>query len=206
MDSKFIFSCYEIETMPGDAIVIPAIKSFDLENLGVISKASLTFSQRVTFILRELPALGETTLMWAMGAAAGAALPERLLRNEDGSALRIRATWKGEPVEVGSPPLGPSAPDWSAMGERTIAALSHLFARVGKGQCVLLDSDCFGHLDQRHRTNAFRLIEESPTQVIAFFPHRFLEEIPRSLRTGPVYKIVPDPSDNKRSCIAEIEL
>lgn len=206
MDSRFILSCYDIEQVAEDVIVIPAIKSFELKDLGVISEAALNFPHRVTFIFRELPALGETTLIKAMAAAAGAALPLDLLRGRGVSDLRISAVWKCEQVEVCAPPLGPSAPAHSAMGERVIAALTHLLARVGAGQCVILGSDCFRSLDKRHRTNAFRLIEESSAQVVAFIHQILQEEIPAGLRQEPTYKIVQDPSDSRRSCIAPVML
>jgi hypothetical protein len=206
MNSRRSFLPDDIEDIAGDAMIIPAIKSFELENLGVITKASLHFTQRVTFVVRELPALGETTLIRAMAAAAGAALPLTLLRSEDCESLRISAVWKCDPVEVRTPPLMSQAPPHSAMGQRTIAAVTHLLARVGSGQCVILGSDCFGCLDQRHRTNAFRLLEESSAQVVAFIHHSLQEEIPAGLRKEPAYKIVPDPSDSKRSCTTRVEL
>ena len=58
--------------------VIPAIESFQLDNAGILTHASMTFPERVTFVVRQRRAEGETTLITAMSASAGLALPEGL--------------------------------------------------------------------------------------------------------------------------------
>jgi hypothetical protein len=174
----------------GEIAVIPAIDSFELVNAGIVTRASMTFPERVTFVVRQRRAEGETTLITALCAAAGLPLEYGLPPIINGQPMSICAKWKRElrhaRAAAYSLPKPPSAP----MAEKTMAVLRGALTCLGKDHCLIVGSDCFWNLDQRHLPDLIRLMTISACQLIVFLRVSKTREPLEAIKPSTVYEFV----------------
>ena len=174
--------------------VIPAIESFQLDNAGILTHASMTFPERVTFVVRQRRAEGETTLITAMSAAAGLALPEGLPPILNARPMSICAKWEHKvgharnrmDYRCQDPLEAPAA-------ERSISVLRDLLPRVSRDFCIILGSECFRHFDQRHFPETIALLKDSVCQLIVFIPANKTGSFLPSVKPASIYEFVELP-------------
>ena len=174
----------------GEIAVIPAIDSFELVNAGIVTRASMTFPERVTFVVRQRRAEGETTLITALCAAAGLPLPCGLPPIINGQPMSICAKWKRElnhsrnvDYSLRKPPDLPAA-------EKNMVVLRDLLTCLGKDYCVIVGRECFWNLDQRHLPDLIRLMTISACQLIVFLSVSITRDPLDTIKPSTVYEFV----------------
>lgn len=148
--------------------LIPAIQSFHLENAGVVSRASMNFPGKITFVFRQRHAEGESTLIHAICAAAGLPLPHGLPAVLDGKTMSIGAKWKRQLSPARNVDFTPAESASRPGAEMALSALRDLLLRAGGEYCAVVGSDCFSHMDQRHLPEVVRLLNDAKRQSIVF--------------------------------------
>ena len=140
--------------------------------------------------LRQRHAEGETTLITALCAAAGLPLPYGLPPVLNGEPMSICAKWKHELSHSGNTnytfPKPPDAP----MAEKTMAVLRDALTCLGKDHCLIVGSDCFWHLDQRHLPDLIRLMTISACQLIVFLSVSRTRDPLDTIKPSTVYEFV----------------
>ena len=149
--------------------VIPAIESFQLENAGIVIRASMTFPGRITFVFRQRRAEGETTLMSGLCAAAGLPLTRGLPPVLNGKPMSISAKWKRPLRHHSNVDFTPADPADGPTAEVALSAVRDVLSRTGAELSVVLGSDTFTHMDHRHLPEVVRLVNSAACQVIMFF-------------------------------------
>jgi hypothetical protein len=172
----------------GEIAVIPSIDSFEVVNAGIVTRASMTFPKRVTFVVRQRHAEGETTLITALCAAAGLPLPYGLPPIINGQPMSICAKWKRELSHRRNVDYSFQKPPDAPMAEKTTAVLRDALTCLGKDHCLIVGSECFRNLDQRHLPDLIRLMTISVCQLIVFLSVSRTREPLDTIKPSTVYE------------------
>jgi hypothetical protein len=173
--------------------VIPAIESFHLENAGVVSRASMNFPGKITFVFRQRRAEGETTLMSGLCAAAGLPLTRGLPPVNNGKPMSIGAKWKRPLRHLDNVDFTPTKPPDGPTAEVALGVVSDLLSRMGAELCAVFGSDTFSQMDGRHLPEVVRLLNGAKCQSIMFvWPEKagFLLD---QIKPSAVYEFVELP-------------
>jgi hypothetical protein len=174
----------------GEIAVIPAIESFEVVNAGIVTRASMTFPERATFVVRRRHAEGETTLITALCAAAGLPLQYGLPPITNGQPMSICTKWKHELRHARAAAYSLPKPPDAPMAEKTMAVLRDALTCLGKDHCLIVGSECFWNLDQRHLPDLIRLMTISACQLIAFLSVSRTREPLDAIKPSTVYAFV----------------
>ena len=181
--------------------LIPAIQSFRLENVGVVSRASMHFPGKITVVFRQRHAEGESTLIHALCAAAGLPLPQGLPAVLDGKTMSIGAKWKRQLRPARNVDFTPAGSVSGPGAEMVLTALRDLLLRAGDEYCAILGSDTFSQLDGRHLPEVVRLLNGAKCQSILFVRPEKAGFLLDQIKPSAIYEFVERPDQPDFFCV-----
>ena len=163
--------------------IIPKIQSLDLENVGCWESLNMDFVRGVNIITGERGGLGKTTILSSimcevspsndMGLVAPRLVPgkSRIAVQLMSSAGALLANLHG---------AIPPQTDDESHGQYTMRLLESSLAMAEPDAAVLFDDEVLGRLDLPHFSDAAKLLNETPAQVICVIKRLSRDEFPKA--------------------------